>query len=90
MPACVSTCPVSARQFGDLGDPESDVSRLVAERGGYDLMAEHGYQPTNKYLPPRPQRAPSPGRDDTGAPAELASADPADGLLGWLDRMLSR
>ena len=89
-PACVSTCPVSARHFGDLGDPESDVSRLVAERGGYDLMAEQGYQPTNKYLPPRPQRAPSPGRKDTGAPAELASADPADGLLGWLDRMLSR
>src|SRR3546814_7622857 len=66
VPACVATCPVSARHFGDLGDPQSDVSKLVAERGGYDLMPEMGYRPTNKYLPPR-------SRQDrtgcTGAPA---------------------
>lgn len=55
VPACVSTCPASARHFGDLGDPASDVSKLVAERGGYDLMPEMGYKPVNKYLPPRPK-----------------------------------
>jgi sulfite dehydrogenase (quinone) subunit SoeB len=55
-PACVAACPVHARHFGDLGDPASPVSRLVAERQGYDLMPEFGYQPTNKYLPPRPRR----------------------------------
>ena len=44
---------LGARHFGDLGDPESAVSQLVAERGGYDLMPEMGYAPTNKYLPPR-------------------------------------
>ncbi len=33
------------------------VSRLVAERGGFDLMPEMGYRPTNQYLPPRPRRA---------------------------------
>ena len=53
VPACVATCPASARHFGDLGDPASAVSRLVAERGGYDLMPEMGYRPTNKYLPPQ-------------------------------------
>ena len=54
-PACVRTCPSGARHFGDLGDPDSDVSQLVAERGGFDLMPEQGTKPVNKYLPPRPK-----------------------------------
>jgi Fe-S-cluster-containing dehydrogenase component len=86
VPACVATCPASARHFGDLGDPDSAVSRLVAERGGYDLMPEMGYRPTNKYLPPRPRKADSAA---TGAPAALAPIAPAGGFLGWLDRLLS-
>ena len=56
IPACVRACPTSARHFGDLGDPNSDVSKLVKERGGFDLLPEIGYQPTNKYLPPRTRR----------------------------------
>ena len=53
IPACVRTCPTGARHFGDLADPASPVSRLVAERGGIDLMPEQGTRPVNKYLPPR-------------------------------------
>ena len=53
IPACVRACPTGARHFGDLADPDSAASRLVAERGGFDLMPELGYAPTNKYLPPR-------------------------------------
>jgi Fe-S-cluster-containing dehydrogenase component len=83
VPVCVSTCPASARHFGDLADPDSDVSRLVAARGGYDLMPEAGYVPTNKYLPPRA----TPVRDD--APLALAAAAPEGGFLGWIDRLLS-
>ena len=88
VPACVSTCPTSARHFGDLGDPESDISILVRERGGYDLMPEMGYAPTNKYLPPRPRRTAAPG---FGAPAELETVAPTTngGFLAWVDRLLS-
>jgi Fe-S-cluster-containing dehydrogenase component len=89
VPACVATCPASARHFGDLGDPDSAVSKLVAEREGFDLMAEMGYAPTNKYLLPRPHRQ---SAGCTGAPAQLTPAAPAQagGLLGWLDRLLSQ
>jgi len=84
VPACVSTCPASARHFGDLGDPGSAVSLLVAGRGGFDLMPELGYRPVNKYLPPRPRKA-------EPAPAPEAQREESlGGFLGWVDRMLSR
>ncbi|RMF39290.1 MAG: 4Fe-4S dicluster domain-containing protein [Alphaproteobacteria bacterium] len=83
VPACVRTCPAGARHFGDLSDPDSDVSRLVAERGGFDLMPEMETRPVNKYLPPRPKDRPMPEL------AELAEPAPG-GLLGWLDRALER
>ncbi len=90
VPACVATCPAGARHFGDLGDPESAVSTLVAERGGYDLMPEMGYAPVNKYLPPRSRQAEA---GCTGAASDLQPADGATGtnvFLRWIDRVLSR
>ena len=86
VPACVSTCPAGARHFGNLGDPNSDVSKLVAERGGYDLMPEMGYKPTNKYLPPRPRTDTSP----TNAPKATEVPAPEHKLLRWLDRTFLR
>jgi len=50
-PACVMACPTNARLFGDVHDPESEVSRAIAERGGYELMPEWETKPANRYLP---------------------------------------
>ena len=54
-PACVLTCPTHARFFGDFDDPDSEVSRLVRDRGGQQSLPELGYNPVNRYLPPRPK-----------------------------------
>lgn len=86
VPACVAACPTSARHFGDLGDPDSAISQLVAERGGVELMPELGYQPTNRYLPPRARSERAPTVD--ASPLEPIAAE--GGFLGWVDRMLSR
>lgn len=85
VPACVSTCPASARHFGDLGDPGSTVSALVRERGGFDLMPEMGYRPVNKYLPPRKRR----GSDAPAAETRTDDTAGAGGVLKWIDRILS-
>ena len=86
VPACVRTCPANARHFGDLGDPGSHVSRMVAERGGYDLMPEQGTRPVNKYLPPRPRTALAASAE--GARGEDLSD--ATGFFAWLDGVLDR
>lgn len=60
-PACVLACPAHARLFGDFDDPQSVVSKAVAERGGAGMLPELGYKPVNAYLPPRK----APGIDTT-------------------------
>jgi Fe-S-cluster-containing dehydrogenase component len=90
IPACVRACPTSARHFGDLGDPSSAVSRLVAERDGYDLLPEMGYKPVNKYLPPRPRREEPAFAPTEAASSHSESSDPFDRFFRWADKLLSR
>ncbi len=87
-PACVRTCPAGARHFGDFADPDSNVSRLTEERGGFDLMPELGTKPVNKYLPPR-ERDRSEDIDILAPYLEPVTED-ANGFLGWLERTLSK
>lgn len=49
VPFCVEVCPGRARVFGDLDDPESDISKLVAARTVEQLKTDAGTEP-NVYL----------------------------------------
>lgn len=50
LPACVGTCITRARYFGDLNDPESDISQKIAEVGGEALYADLGLNPSVLYV----------------------------------------
>ena len=49
-PACVSVCPTHCMHFGDLDDPNSDVSQLLASRKHHVLMPDAGTKPRIFYL----------------------------------------
>ena len=59
VPACVEVCPVGARAFGDLNDPESPIRRIIEEYGVLVLKPEAGTKPRFFYYfsgSPRPRR----------------------------------
>ena len=45
--ACTEACPVGARKFGDLNDPESEVSILLRTRRVWRLKEELGNEPAD-------------------------------------------
>jgi Fe-S-cluster-containing dehydrogenase component len=49
-PACVQSCPPRAMVFGDLADPQSEVSRLRRSHRSTYLLGELGTGPNVTYL----------------------------------------
>jgi len=50
VPACAQTCPAEALVFGDLMDPNSRISRIVAEDARvYQVFAELNTKPAVFY-----------------------------------------
>jgi len=49
-PVCVGSCIAKALVFGDLDDPDSEVSRIVRERSAFRLLTEMGTEPSIYYV----------------------------------------
>lgn len=49
-PACADVCRTLARWWGDFDDPESEVSKLIAEREYMQLLPDEGTGPSVYYL----------------------------------------
>ena len=49
VPACVHNCCCGARYFGDLDDPDSEISKVVRENHAYQLLEEFGTRPQLRY-----------------------------------------
>lgn len=50
-PVCIRACPLKARIFGDLNDPNSEISQLIRSRHGFQLLKHLGTEPAVYYLP---------------------------------------
>ncbi|WP_431854984.1 4Fe-4S dicluster domain-containing protein [Azospirillum sp.] len=49
-PACVNSCISGAMQFGDIEDPDSNVSKLLRENSHFRMHEEQGTNPGFYYL----------------------------------------
>jgi Fe-S-cluster-containing dehydrogenase component len=51
-PACVNACPVNARVFGDVKNPESPMSKFLREKETFVLREDFGTEPKVHYVRP--------------------------------------
>jgi molybdopterin-containing oxidoreductase family iron-sulfur binding subunit len=50
VPACAAACPARAIVFGDINNPDSEVSRIASSRRGFHVLEELDTQPAVTYL----------------------------------------
>ncbi|MDP2918617.1 MAG: 4Fe-4S dicluster domain-containing protein [Dehalococcoidia bacterium] len=50
LPRCVEVCPVGARHFGNINDPESEVAKIITDTPNFRLLEELNTQPNIRYI----------------------------------------
>ena len=50
MPACVEACPAEARIFGNINDPKSEISQILASNRVQVLKSYLGTNPRTRYI----------------------------------------
>ncbi len=50
LPRCVEVCPVQARRFGNINDPESEVSKILETNLSFRLLEEVNTDPNIWYI----------------------------------------
>jgi len=79
--------------FGDVHDPDSEVSTAIREANGYQLMPEWGTSPANHYLPRRKTkikihedeliRADNPLKKEGQKPKTIVDGTTLDDVTSW-------
>ena len=80
-PACVNACIATALHFGDLDDPDSNVSRLLREQRHFRMHEELGTEPGFYYLYGAADGSAEPSTDP--APRAPAGRLRAGGVEPW-------
>lgn len=76
LPACVEVCPVGARKFGNVLDPESEVSQILKSKRIFVLKEEAGTLPRFFYY--FDERRPRSGANVPDAPAPVGRVELGD------------
>jgi Fe-S-cluster-containing dehydrogenase component/DMSO reductase anchor subunit len=83
-PACVNSCIADALHFGDLDDPNSNVSRLLREQKHFRMHKELGTEPGFFYLYARADGdGPQAGPEPTEAGAQQPQTIRTRGIEPW-------
>jgi molybdopterin-containing oxidoreductase family iron-sulfur binding subunit len=72
-PACVQSCPSGALVFGNMNDPDSEVSMLKREERNYHLLEQLHTLPSVGYLTKVRNVEPDPGEVETPGTGESST-----------------